>query len=94
MKTVQAVIPKYGTKIKNLPIQYRSTANWYSQVSIYNGVLSHGRIIWEVLLNPRQLPDYFVNLGFTILSDNVNSSDALFNPQKIKRQSITFVPHF
>jgi hypothetical protein len=88
-ETVQADIPKYGTKIKNLPIQYRSIeaiGTLFSKFQ-YNGVLGHGR---NLNLGgspyPRQLPDYFVNLGFkpiTIIRYPVNSSDALFNPQKL-----------
>jgi superfamily I DNA and/or RNA helicase len=88
-ETVQAVIPKYGTKIKNLPIQYRSIeaiGTLFSKFQ-YNGVLSHGRNNnLGGSPNPRQLPDYFVNLGFkpiTIIRYPVNSSDALFNPQKL-----------
>lgn len=86
---IQATIPNYGNKIKNLPIQYRSIeaiGSIFSKFQ-YNGDLDHGR---KYNLggppNPRPLPAYFIKLGFkpiTIIRYPVNSSDAIFNPQKL-----------
>lgn len=86
---IQATIPKYGNKIKNLSTQYRSVeaiGNIFSKFQ-YNGALVHGRNNnLGGSPNPRKLPEYFVKLGFkpvTIIRYPVNTSDALFNPQKL-----------
>ncbi len=86
---IQSQIPKYGDKIINLPVQYRSIepiGSIFSKFQ-YNGILKHGRN--DSLggsPEPRSLPQYFTNLGFrsiTIIRYPVNSSDVIFDPQKL-----------
>ena len=86
---VQTTIPKFGNKIMNLPIQYRSIeaiGTIFSKFQ-YGGILSHGRNEHKGG-SPisRPLPEYFMQLGFkpvTIIRYPVNSSDTIYNPQKL-----------
>jgi hypothetical protein len=86
---IQATIPKYGSKIQNLPIQYRSIepiGTIFSKFQ-YNGDLEHGRNInLGGPPNPRPLPELFSQLGFkpvTIIRYPVDATDALYNPQRL-----------
>ncbi|NTS42995.1 AAA family ATPase [Flavisolibacter sp. BT320] len=90
---IQAAIPKYGKnfgdKIFNLETQYRSIepiGTIFSKFQ-YNNRLKHGRNENKGgSPQPRQLPDYFTNLGFkpiTVIKYPINNDDAIYNPQKL-----------
>lgn len=86
---VQATIPKFGNKITNLPVQFRSVeaiGTIFSKFQ-YEGILSHGRNEGEGgLPTPRPLPDFLNQLGFrpiTIIRYPVNNTDTIYNPQKL-----------